>query len=96
MNIKNNKENIDCSIPNSMLFSKSLSSSRPETCPLKHIKNFEINFKNIELLKKYLSEKGRIIPSKVTGISCIKQKFLRKAIKIARHIALLAYTKNKI
>ena len=48
-----------------------------------------IDYKNIKLLKKYLSESGRILPSRITSVSLKKQRELSKSIKRARLLALL-------
>ena len=48
-----------------------------------------VDYKNIKLLKRYLSETGRILPSRITSVSQNKQKKLSRAIKRARLLALL-------
>ncbi|GIS85928.1 MAG: 30S ribosomal protein S18 [Gammaproteobacteria bacterium] len=52
----------------------------------------QIDYKDIDLLKKYITETGKIIPSRITGTKSHYQKQLAVAIKRARHLALLPYT----
>ena len=58
-------------------------------CPLSGKDAPIIDYKNIKLLKRYLSESGRILPSRVTSVSLKKQKGLSRAIKRARVLALI-------
>ena len=58
-------------------------------CPLSEKDAPLVNYKNIKLLKKYISESGRILPSRITSVSQNKQKKLSRAIKRARLLALL-------
>jgi small subunit ribosomal protein S18 len=63
---------------------------RKKVCPLKNFDITEINYKNLKLLNKFLSERGKIIPSRVTNVSMKKQRALTDAIKMARHLALIS------
>ena len=58
-------------------------------CPLSGKNAPMIDYKNIKLLKKYISENGRILPSRITSVSTKKQKELAQSIKRARLLALL-------
>jgi len=58
-------------------------------CPLSGKNAPKVDYKNIKLLKKYISESGRILPSRVTSVSLNKQRELSKSIKRARLLALL-------
>ena len=58
-------------------------------CPLSDKDAPVIDYKNIKLLKRYLSDSGRILPSRVTSVSLKKQKELSRAIKRARILALI-------
>ena len=51
----------------------------------------EIDYKDIDMLKDYLTETGKIVPSRITGVSAKNQRALCTAIKRARMIALLPY-----
>ena len=58
-------------------------------CPLSGKNAPSIDYKNIKLLKKYVSESNRILPSRITSVSQKKQKELSRAIKRARILALI-------
>ena len=60
-----------------------------KSCPLSGKNAPEIDYKNIKLLRKYTSESGRILPSRVTSVSFKKQRELAKSIKRARLLALI-------
>ena len=52
----------------------------------------EIDYKDLETLKAYISETGKIVPSRITGTKARYQRQLSDAIKRSRHLALLPYT----
>ena len=52
----------------------------------------EVDYKDVELLKAYITETGKIVPSRITGTKAKYQRQLSKAIKRARYLALLPYT----
>ena len=58
-------------------------------CPLTGKNAPEIDYKNIKLLKKYTSENGKILPSRITSVSQKKQRELSLSIKRARVLALI-------
>ena len=60
-----------------------------KSCPLSGKNAPDIDYKNIKLLKKYTSESGRILPSRVTSVSFKKQRELARSIKRARLLALI-------
>ena len=60
-----------------------------KTCPLSIKGAPKIDYKNIKLLKRYVSENGKILPSRITNVSQKKQRELALSIKRARSLALL-------
>ncbi len=50
-----------------------------------------IDFKDVRLLQRYISERGKIVPARITAVSAKKQRELARAIKRARFLALLPY-----
>ncbi|MGD9678383.1 MAG: 30S ribosomal protein S18 [Vulcanibacillus sp.] len=71
---------------------KQRTGKRRKVCFFTINKITHIDYKDIELLKKFISERGKILPRRVTGTSAKYQRQLTTAIKRARHIALLPYT----
>ena len=65
---------------------------RKRFCPFSQKNSPEIDYKNIKLLSRYISEKGKITPSRITNVSSKKQKQLAQAIKRARFLSLMSYT----
>ena len=63
-------------------------------CPFSQKISPKIDYKDIRLLSRYISEKGKIIPSRITNVSSKKQKELSKAIKRSRFLALMSYTQK--
>lgn len=55
----------------------------------------EIDYKDVILLKNFISESGKIVPSRITGTSAKYQRQLARAIKRARFLALVPYTDNQ-
>lgn len=72
------------------LVNQSVFVRKRKSCPLKEIPISELNYKNLPLLNKFLTERGKIIPGRVTNVAMKKQRALSNAIKIARQLALLS------
>ena len=68
--------------------------NKKKFCPFSQPGSPKIDYKDIRLLSRYITEKGKIIPSRITGVSRKKQRELSKAIKRARFLSLLSYTKK--
>lgn len=64
---------------------------RRKTCPFSSDSSPKIDYKDVKLLQRYISERGKIVPSRITAVSAIKQRELSKAIKRARFLGLLPY-----
>jgi small subunit ribosomal protein S18 len=64
---------------------------RKKTCPFSGPNAPKIDYKDVKLLSRYVTERGKIIPSRISSISTIKQRELSKAIKRARFLALMPY-----
>jgi small subunit ribosomal protein S18 len=64
---------------------------RRKTCPFSGANAPKIDYKDVKLLQRYVSERGKIVPSRITAVSTRKQRDLARAIKRARFLGLLNY-----
>jgi small subunit ribosomal protein S18 len=64
---------------------------RKKTCPFSGPNAPKIDYKDVRLLSRFLSERGKIVPARITAVSAKKQRELAQAIKRARFLALLPY-----
>ena len=64
---------------------------RRKSCPFSGPNAPKIDYKDVKLLQRFVSERGKIVPSRITAVSTKKQRELSKAIKRARYLALLPY-----
>jgi len=67
-------------------------SSRRKRFAMVADKNLVLDYKNPQLLKNFLSDRGKIVPARISGLTARQQRQLTKAIKRARMLALLPYT----
>lgn len=64
---------------------------RKKTCAFEGQEAQEIDYKDVDLLREYVMESGRIVPSRITGTGARYQRQLSRAIKLARYLSLLPY-----
>jgi small subunit ribosomal protein S18 len=67
---------------------------RRKTCPFSSKASPVIDWKDVKLLGRYISERGKIVPSRISAVSTKKQRELANAIKRARFMALLPYARE--
>jgi small subunit ribosomal protein S18 len=68
---------------------------RRKSCPFSGTQAPKIDYKNPKLLGRFISERGKIVPSRISAVSMKKQRELAIAIKRARELALLPYCDKK-
>ena len=78
------------------IVSKGVGSRRPffrrrKSCPFSGPKGIKIDYKDVRTLQRFISERGKMVPSRITAVSTKKQRELSRAIKRARFLALLPY-----
>ena len=64
---------------------------RRKSCPFSGPSAPKIDYKDVRLLQRFMSERGKIVPSRITAVSTKKQRELTRAIKRARFLGLLPY-----
>jgi small subunit ribosomal protein S18 len=65
---------------------------RRKSCPFSGPHAPKIDYKDVKLLQRFISERGKIVPSRITAVSTKKQRELAQAIKRARYLGLLPYS----
>jgi small subunit ribosomal protein S18 len=87
-NRRNNRNNNDED------FNPKFRKARKKVCALCANKDLVLDYKNAEQLKKFVNEKGKILPRRATGACAKHQRDITLAVKRARHIAVLPYSQN--
>ena len=87
-NKRNNNKNYDED------FNPKFRKARKKVCQLCSDKNFELDYKNADQLRKFINEKGKILPRRATGACAKHQREITLAVKRARHIAILPYAED--
>jgi small subunit ribosomal protein S18 len=64
---------------------------RRKSCPFTGTNAPKIDYKDVKLLQRYVSERGKIVPSRITAVSAKKQRELAQAVKRARFLGILPY-----
>ncbi|MCB9964324.1 MAG: 30S ribosomal protein S18 [Rhodospirillales bacterium] len=68
---------------------------RSKSCPFSGPDAMEIDWKDVKMLSKFISERGKMMPSRITNVSMKKQRELSRAIKRARYMGLMAYVRTE-
>ena len=87
-NKKNNRNNSDSD------YNPKFRKMRKKVCLLCTDKDFVLDYKNPDQLKKFINEKGKILPRRTTGACAKHQRDITIAVKRCRHIAMLPYSEN--
>lgn len=69
--------------------------SRPKFCQFCADKNLAIDYKQVDMLYRFVTEEGKIRPRRQTGTCAKHQRLLARAVKLARHLALLPFTSER-
>jgi small subunit ribosomal protein S18 len=74
---------------------KDFRSKRRKPCPWEAAGIKEIDYKDTENLKKFITDRGKILPRRITGVCAHHQRHLQQAVKRARHVALLPFVASE-
>lgn len=77
-----------------MMHRRPRENAKRKSCPFTAAGIKEIDYKDIDTLSQFITERGKIIPRRITGVSALHQKLLAAAIKRARHMALLPFVER--
>ncbi len=91
---KNRKNNRNNNNNNDDDFNPRFKKIRKKVCPLCADKNFVLDYKNPDQIKKFINDKGKILPRRATGACAKHQRDITIAVKRARQIAMLPYTQE--
>ncbi len=91
---KNNKKNNRNNKNYDDDFNPRFKKQKKKVCPLCSDKNFVLDYKNLDVMKKFVNDKGKILPRRTTGACSKHQRDITIAIKRARAIAILPYTQD--
>ena len=89
-NVKRNNRNKNYDDDYNPRFKK----QRKKVCPLCGDKNFVLDYKNLYIMKKFVNDKGKILPRRTTGACSKHQRDITLAVKRARAIAILPYSQD--
>ena len=87
---KNNRRNNNNDDDYNMKYKK----MRKKVCALCADKDFVLDYKDADQLKKFINEKGKILPRRATGACAKHQRFITTAVKRGRHIAVIPYSQD--
>jgi small subunit ribosomal protein S18 len=73
----------------------SVFAKKRKTCPFTENKMKVIDYKDVETLRQFITERGKILPRRITGVSHYYQNMLKQAIKRARHMALIPFVADE-
>lgn len=91
---QNNKKKRYNNNNNDEEFNPKFRKMRKKVCMMCSNKELVLDYKNYDQMKKFVNEKGKILPRRATGACAKHQREITQAVKRARHIAILPYTQN--